>query len=787
MALLIAAAIGTSPLVADPPAEVRFLKPRPTADAAPSQNRLRLLPQPLPQPQRAADEQVRLVQEEQPLNSSPPIRLAVGGDEAAVDLTADGYFTVSDGGIVGKERNAEFGMRNADGGETNAEISLKPPASRLQPPQRNAEFGMRNAEVGETNTEISLQSPASRLQPPQRNAEGGMRNADRLEAATVATLAVEPVVAATLPPMTMPEPTTQVALRPQPSTVTIREPATAPLPQAAEFNPPSTIQNQQSPPHSAFRIPHSPNQPRPDQAQANKPTPPSSPHSAFRTPHSPNQPPLQLAQADNNPFQDNPFQDNPLTDEPLRPVIADDGPLEVLASSGELTVTRRRSKILRAKNNIYRVAVVDPSVCDVVQFTPREVSVIGRGQGATNVTFWFEDGEHRPITYLVRVIPDPEIEDERTRQYQILAEILAELFPDSKVHLQPVSDKLIVRGQAKDAAEAAQIMAVIRGQAVYGGNRGANYYGGLVAGSAAPPISDEAAGNPLPAANIINMLQIPGVQQVALRVKIAELNRTAAREFGVDLDLNFDIGSSGALILQTMLNAASGGSTSIVGNFDNDQLNFGIHYLQQRGVVRLLSEPTLVTLSGRPASFIAGGEFAVPTTVGVGGAAAVTTDFRAFGVILNFLPVVLDKDRLRLEISPEFSSINAGLTVGGTPGLNTRAVTTTVEMREGQTLAIAGLLEETMDGDNTGDIPFLAQLLGKRQMSRSETELIILVSPELVHPMEPEATPPLPGFDVTEPTDREFFLHGRLEGYPTRDHRSTVWPRLKQRYRSGGT
>src|SRR5207253_7623022 len=111
-----------------------------------------------------------------------------------------------------------------------------------------------------------------------------------------------------------------------------------------------------------------------------------------------------------------------------------------------------------------------------------------------------------------------------------------------------------------------------------------------------------------------------------------------------------------------------------------------LRYLQERGVIRLLSEPTLVTLSGRPATFIAGGEFAVPTIVGSVGLNAVTTDFRAFGAIISFLPTIVDKDRIRLQVAPEFSQINAGLrSANNTPGLNVRAATTTVEMREGQT------------------------------------------------------------------------------------------------------
>ena len=448
---------------------------------------------------------------------------------------------------------------------------------------------------------------------------------------------------------------------------------------------------------------------------------------------------------------------------------------EIIEESGELTVVVRRSKLLRTKVDVYRTAVVDSAVCDVVQFTPREISILGKSQGATHVTFWFQDERYRPITYLVRVVPDPEVEKQQSERYELLESHLAKLFPESKVDLVVVGDKLIVRGQARDAAEAAQIMAIIRGELVRAR--------GVMEGQASDPIGREAAGQVLPAIQVINMLRIPGPPQVALKVKIAELNRSAARNFGVDMKLNFD---QGKFLIQSLLNLSSGGSASILGNFDGGDLKFGLHYLEEHGVIRMLSEPTLITLSGRPATFIAGGEFAVPTTVGVNGVGAVTTDFRAYGAIITFLPTVLDKDLIRLEVAPEFSQLDTKNKVNGTPGLRTRAVTTTVEMREGQTLAIAGLLDDSMTGNNQGDLPIFNQIFGRRSVSRNETELIILVTPELVHPMEPEEVPPLPGFDVTEPTNHEFYLKGHLEGRPTQEYDSTTWPRLRRRYNAGG-
>jgi pilus assembly protein CpaC len=467
-------------------------------------------------------------------------------------------------------------------------------------------------------------------------------------------------------------------------------------------------------------------------------------------------------------------------------------PFEAVSESGTVTVRVRRSLLMRTKVDIYRTAVVDESVCDIVQFTPREISLIGRGQGTTHVTFWFDDPATAPITYLVKVEPDPTIIKGIEDKFQMLEDLVNEQFPDSKIQLVVLADKLLLKGQAKDSEEAAQILTIVRTQGQSLGAYSGGGLGGGVADSAATGVIPAAAAGVLanqPSYQIVNMLRVPGVQQVALRVKIAELNRSAARGFGVNVKANIEFGDAvngSKLLLASLLNAqttgGSGGGASVIANISGDDASLGIRYLQQHGVIRLLSEPTLVTLSGKPATFVAGGEFAVPTIVGSVGLNAVTTDFRAFGAIISFVPTVVDKDRIRLQVAPEFSQINSGLTVGGTPGLNVRSATTTVEMREGQTLAIAGLLEDNYKGTNVGDLPFLAKCFGRRDASRTETELIILVTPELVHPMEPEEVPPLPGFDVTEPTNAEFFLHGDIEGHPSREYRSTVWPRLRKRY-----
>jgi len=486
----------------------------------------------------------------------------------------------------------------------------------------------------------------------------------------------------------------------------------------------------------------------------------------------------------------------------------------------ELTVKRGRSQLLRSTVEFTRTAVVDPSICDLVQYSPTEIGFIGKKVGTTQVTLWFHQDDNlivdtQPRSIIVHVVPD--LQEWEPRLKQLEAEI-AKLFPNSKVRLRTFGERIIVLGQARDVSEAAEILNIIRGEEIDPSGRwvsgpseanrsgqGANdtsrgfldsygndAYGDLYGGY-------DGAGRPRGrsynrnrsnnyqndwADRIVNMLKVPGVHQVMLRVKIAELNRTAARNFGVNFSTSIQF-RNGTLLLQSLLNASN--NNSVIGNFSNDQLSFGISYLEQHGVIRLLSEPTLVTMSGKPANFVAGGEFAVPTVVGISGASAVSTQFVTYGAIISFTPYLLDKDLIRLHVSPEFSQIDTATTVNGVPGLTTRNVTTTVELRAGQTLAIAGLLSDSMNSTTQADWPWIGKILGPRSVTRSESELIVLVTPELVHPMEPEEVPPLPGFDVTEPDNVAFFCRGDIEGDPTRDYRSTVWPILQQRYRAGGS
>ncbi|MCA9173004.1 MAG: pilus assembly protein N-terminal domain-containing protein [Planctomycetales bacterium] len=440
---------------------------------------------------------------------------------------------------------------------------------------------------------------------------------------------------------------------------------------------------------------------------------------------------------------------------------------DVLLPEATLEVDPRHSKLVRTKKPVSRFSITNPEILEVVQFSPSEFELIGLTAGETTFTLWF--GEDEVLRYLVTVKRDTNVEDQRKQQYLDLEKMVSEMFPNSVIHLVPIADKLIVRGQARDNEEAARIISVLTNQT---SSTLGNFGGGLLGvrlGNAASPYPGESE---LPTSGVINMLDVPGEKQIMLKVRVAELTRSALRQMGFDLNVD-----GGDFMWEQMLGVA-GAFRAVL---DTNEVMLAMSAISSNSYSKILAEPNLVTLSGRSASFIAGGEFAVPIVVGVEGAAAATTNFRGFGTQVQFTPTVIDKDLIRLQVSPSVSSLNQANAVNGIPGLDTRAVTTTVDLREGQWLAIAGLIQDSQTGSKArvpglGDIPILDSVFSQKSVQRDETELIIMVSPELVHPLDDDEAPTiLPGMEVTEPGDWQFFLWGNYEGHPTCNHRSTVW------------
>ncbi len=468
-----------------------------------------------------------------------------------------------------------------------------------------------------------------------------------------------------------------------------------------------------------------------------------------------------------------------------------------------------RPKILRLADTPVRIYIPDDETIrtEVIdQETGRELAVTGVRPGTTTLMLWFND-EDAPsgqsvVSYLVRVYADPIL----TRPVGDLEVELNEKFPNSFVELDEIAGRLIVRGQAPDVIEMSQILQVLVGArgvrpgvtrplnpptvaAAY------NFVGDETLESEGVAAERRRVIDPLALAQagIINQMKVVGEQQVMLKVTVAEVNRSAARSIGLNFGVDND---NGLTVFQSLTgnlaqNAGGGGnqsSANILASLDMGQVRLAIDALRRMNLSRTLAEPNLVAMNGQSADFQAGGQFPIPIiSAGGVGNNLQGVSFVPFGVQLQFTPFFQDRDVIRLQMNAEVSTrdeslgTNIGGSGGGTQvsGLNSRNFSTTVQLRSGQTIAVAGLLQ-TNYGASTdrvpfwGDLPILGATGGVNRSSSGEQELVILVTPHLVAPVDACEPLPLPGADVHEPTDIEFFIANRLESRRSQDYRASV-------------
>ncbi|MEX0586998.1 MAG: hypothetical protein WD176_10160, partial [Pirellulales bacterium] len=278
---------------------------------------------------------------------------------------------------------------------------------------------------------------------------------------------------------------------------------------------------------------------------------------------------------------------------------------------------------------------------------------------------------------------------------------------------------------------------------------------------------------------VINNLTVGGVQQVQLHVKVMEVSRTKLRQMGFDFanfnGNDFIISSVSGLISAAGASGGSvtrlGGETVTVGILDGQNSFFGfLDLLRQYDVMKVLAEPTLVTVSGRPAYFEVGGEIPVPIPQSLG---TITIEYKRFGTRLDFVPVVLGNGNIRLEVRPEVSELDAsqGVVLASTtiPAIRHRRADTGVEMKAGQTLALAGLLQQRTETQNKGlpwlaDLPWIGAAFRRVREETNEIELLVLVTPELVDAMDCHEVPPCgPGMHSVSPCDVDLYWRGHLE------------------------
>ena len=382
-----------------------------------------------------------------------------------------------------------------------------------------------------------------------------------------------------------------------------------------------------------------------------------------------------------------------------------------------IVLTAGRSTVLATEFDITRIAITNPAVADAVVVQPREILIDGKGAGTVSLIIW---GTGRRAQYDVVVEPG----------VTTLQQKLQSLFPGEDITATQNDEALVLSGRVSSTA--VMLMA------------------GEIAQASAPKTK------------VINLLQVPGgpgSQQVMLQVRFAEVNRRAVQDLGVNLFMGPNGENDYVARTTTGQFTPPGfdqGSTTFSDFLNlfvmNTKYNIGvvIKALQQKGYFQSLAEPNLIAYNGQEASFLAGGEFPVPVVQGISN--AVSIQWKEFGVRLKFTPTIAG-DTIRLKVRPEVSSLdfNNGVTLSGfrIPSLITRYAETDVELRDGQSFAIAGLMHNTSQENGSkvpilGDIPILGALFKSKSDTKEQTELMVIITPQLVRPLDPDEVPPLP-------------------------------------------
>ncbi len=405
-------------------------------------------------------------------------------------------------------------------------------------------------------------------------------------------------------------------------------------------------------------------------------------------------------------------------------------------SNEPLNVPMNRAIVLESDTPFAELSVANPGIADISTLSDRTIYVLGKTPGRTTMTLLTQDGK---LISNIEVHVTPDIEEFKERLQQIL--------PGEEIQVRTANDGIVMSGTVSSTAKLDRALDL------------ANRY--------SPD-------------KVSNLMQVAGTQQVMLKVRFAEMQRSVSKSLSSSLGVRggTNIGIGGAT--GTLASAANNGNGVTLGEgtqgalglgFTAGSLEFGVllEALESKGVVRTLAEPNLTALSGQEAKFLAGGEYPIPVASGNG---TISIEYKPFGVELNFTPVVVDGDTINLQINAAVSSIDSTTTLQ-TAGFSVNAfkrreTSTTVEMRDGESFAIAGLLQDDFRDLNgqvpwLGDIPILGTLFRSADYQRNQSELVIIVTPHLVTPTRGEALA-LPTDRVRIPTEKELFLFGKTAG-----------------------
>jgi len=412
-------------------------------------------------------------------------------------------------------------------------------------------------------------------------------------------------------------------------------------------------------------------------------------------------------------------------------------PQSAVQPTRSLTIPINKSEVFHVNQPISKIAVGNAEIADAVVVSDQSFYIFGKKSGATNVSIFDANSQ---LLAVLDIIVGADIEAVKRALYEGL--------PGDRIAVRSVNNTFSLSGTVNSPIKVNQAMEIAR------------------------KFVDKDQ-------TVINNLRVSGTQQVMLEVKVAEMQRTVTKSLGFKPFLNLGkVKNRSGFSLSTLdpvnlTNFALLAGTAISGNFAFTEI---LDALEQKGAAKVLAEPNLIAMSGDTASFLAGGEFPVPivqSSSGTGGLATVTVEFKQFGVSLAFTPTVVDNDLINLIVAPEVSQLNnnvppaVNLNGFNIPGVDTRRAKTTVELRDGQSFAIAGLLSSDFNDTVRGipglmDVPILGTLFHSNQSQRNETELVIIVTPRLVQPV-PAGTLVAPTDTFVPPSDTEMIFYGRTE------------------------
>lgn len=407
--------------------------------------------------------------------------------------------------------------------------------------------------------------------------------------------------------------------------------------------------------------------------------------------------------------------------------------------AGEFIVALNKSQILRLDVPFTNISIGNPKIADVLALTDRTLYILGKGLGSTSLTIF---GPKRKLIAVADLIVTYDIEGIKSRLHEFL--------PAEKLEVRSVGDSVVLSGYVSTAAAADRAM--------------------KVASRFAP-------------GKVTNLMRVAAAQQVMLQVRFAEVQRSALKEISASLAIQnsagagvvFGGGGSGLSNI-TLGSGVPLASAFIEGTLGLKMLGLSIQAifsaLETKGFSRTLAEPTLVALSGSTAQFLAGGEYPIQTSDGDD----IKTEFKEFGVRLEFTPTVIDRNRINLVLKSEVSQLDfalaakvgaeAGLEATNIPPLSTRSTSTTVELGDGQSFAVAGLIQNDFDDSISqvpwlGSIPILGALFRSSEFQRLETELVMVVTPYIVKPISADQVV-LPTDKFLPPSEMDFFLMGKI-------------------------